>query len=229
MQITYKDDNITIVDNFLDQETLDKVRDQSECLKMKKLEIGDDKVYKMNVGDIYKSENKYWTDKLPWNNNFEPFIHELMSFVKTGDTCLPKVEFDKISCMLHVYLTGAELSWHKDGALGGGAYSFYIHDEWKHTWGGNLMVADLSTKVEPQLPMEGTSMEDMIGRDYKLRSRTWNLSKERDMIMNPGYGKYFAPLPNRLMITTGEVVHKVERVDQSAGENSRRSLTGFFA
>ena len=44
--------------------------------------------------------------------------------------------------MLHVYPTGAELSWHKDGALGGGAYSFYIHDEWKHTWGGNLMVAD---------------------------------------------------------------------------------------
>jgi len=49
------------------------------------------------------------------------------------------------------------------------------------------------------------------------------------MIMNPGYGRYFAPLPNRLMITTGEVVHKVERVDQSAGENTRRSLTGFFA
>lgn len=91
------------------------------------------------------------------------------------------------------------------------------------------MVADSSTKVEPQLPMEGTSMEDMIGRDYKLRSRTWDLSKERDMIMNPGYGRYFAPLPNRLMITTGEVVHKVERVDQSAGENTRRSLTGFFA
>ena len=41
---------------------------------MKKLELGDDKVYKMNVGDIYKSENKYWTNKLPWNNNFEPFI-----------------------------------------------------------------------------------------------------------------------------------------------------------
>ena len=121
MQIIHNDENITIVNDFLDQETLSKVRDQSECLKMKKLELGDDKVYKMNVGDIYKSENKYWTNKLPWNNNLEPFIHKLIDFIKNNKTCLPADEFEKISCMLHVYLSGSELSWHRDGALGGGA------------------------------------------------------------------------------------------------------------
>lgn len=229
MQIIHNDENITIVNDFLDQETLSKVRDQSECLKMKKLELGDDKVYKMNVGDIYKSENKYWTNKLPWNNNFEPFIHKLIDFIKNNKTCLPADEFEKISCMLHVYLSGSELSWHRDGALGGGAYSFYIHDEWRHTWGGNLLIADSSTKMVPQKPMEGTSMEDMLGKAYNVRSRTWNLKEESDMTMDPGHGRYFAPIPNRLMITTGEIVHKVERVDQSAGENTRRSLTGFFA
>jgi hypothetical protein len=229
MQVVYNDKNITIVDNFLDNDTLAKVRDQSECLKMKKLELGDDKVYKMNVGDIYKSENKYWSNKRPWNNNFEPFMEALIEFVDNCKTCLPEKQFEKISCMLHVYLSGSELSWHRDGALGGGAYSFYIHNEWRHTWGGNLLVADSSTKVTSINPLPGTSMEDMIGKQYNVRSRTWNLDDESGMIMNPGYGRYFAPLPNRLMITTGEVVHKVERVDQSAGENSRRSLTGFFA
>ena len=229
MQVIHNDENITIIDNFLDDETLTKVRDQSECLKMKKLELGDDKVYKMNVGDIYKSENKYWSDKRPWNNNFEPFMDALNEFVNNSKTCLPEKQYDKISCMLHVYLSGAELSWHRDGALGGGAYSFYIHDEWRHTWGGNLLIADASTKMTPVKPLEGTSIEDMLGRQYNIRSRTWNLKEESDMTLSPGHGRYFAPIPNRLMITTGEIVHKVERVDQSAGENARRSLTGFFS
>lgn len=229
MQITHNDENITIVDNFLDDDTLLKVRDQSECLKMEKLQLGDDKVYKLNVGEIYKSENKYWTHKLPWNNNFEPFIHRLVDFIAQNKTCLPKEKFDKISCMLHVYLKGSELSWHRDGALGGGAYSFYIHDEWRHTWGGNLMIADSTTKMKPTRKMPGTVLEDMLGREYNARSRTWNLKTESEMVMTPGHGRYFAPLPNRLMITTGEIVHKVERVDSTAGENSRRSLTGFFS
>lgn len=229
MQVIHNDENITIVDNFLDEQTLAKVRDQSECLKMKKLELGDDKVYKLNVGDIYKSENKYWSNKRPWDNNFEPFMEALIEFVDNCKTCLPQKQFEKISCMLHVYLAGSELSWHRDGALGGGAYSFYIHDEWRHTWGGNLLIADPSTKMAPVQPLQGTSIEDMLGRQYNIRSRTWNLKEESEMTLNPGHGRYFAPIPNRLMITTGEIVHKVERVDQSAGENARRSLTGFFA
>ena len=81
MEVVYTDSDITIIDNFLDSETLAKVREQSECLKMKKLELGDDKVYKMNTGDIYKSENKYWSNKTPWNNNFEPFMEQLLEFV----------------------------------------------------------------------------------------------------------------------------------------------------
>ena len=43
-------------DNFLNEETLAKVREQSECLKMNKLELGYDKVYKMNTGDTIKAK-----------------------------------------------------------------------------------------------------------------------------------------------------------------------------
>ena len=229
MEVVYTDSDITIIDNFLDSETLAKVREQSECLKMNKLELGYDKVYKMNTGDIYKSENKYWSNKRPWNNNFEPFMEKLLDFVHNNKTCIPEKQYEKVSCMLHVYMTGAELSWHRDGALGGGAYSFYIHNDWRHTWGGNLMIADPSTQAIAHEPSEGTSAEDMIGRDYGRLSRTWDLAEESKMITTPGYGRYFTPLPNRLMITTGDTMHKVERVDFTAGENTRRSLTGFFA
>ena len=228
MEVVYTDSDITIIDNFLDSETLAKVREQSECLKMKKLELGDDKVYKMNTGDIYKSEKKYWSNKTPWNNNFEPFMEQLLEFVHNNKSCLPEKQYEKVSCMLHVYMSGSELSWHRDGALGGGAYSFYIHNDWSHTWGGNLLIASPDTKFHSNKPSEGTSAEDMLG-GYGILSRVWDLSEESSLIMNPGFGRYFAPLPNRLMITTGDTMHKVERVDLSAGENTRRSLTGFFA
>ena len=228
MEVVYTDSDITIIDNFLDSETLAKVREQSECLKMKKLELGDDKVYKMNTGDIYKSEKKYWSNKTPWNNNFEPFMEQLLEFVHNNKSCLPEKQYEKVSCMLHVYMSGSELSWHRDGALGGGAYSFYIHNDWRHTWGGNLLIASSDTKFHSNNPSEGTSAEDMLG-GYGILSRVWDLSEESSLIMNPGFGRYFAPLPNRLMITTGDTMHKVERVDLSAGENTRRSLTGFFA
>ena len=229
MQVTYQDQNITIVDNFLDEDTLALVRDQSETLKMNKLELGDDKAYKLNTGVIYKSENKYWSNKRPWNNNFEPFMEQLLEFINSSKSCLPEQAWEKVSCMLHVYMSGAELGWHRDGALGGGAYSFYIHDEWRHTWGGNLMVSDSTTKLDRTEPLPGTVLEDMIGRDYGIRSRTWDLRKESKQVLTPGFGRYFAPVPNRLMITTGETIHKVERVDTAAGENSRRSLTGFIS
>lgn len=229
MQLTYTDPDITIIDNFLDEETLALVREQSECLKMQKIELGDDKAYKMNSGDIYKSENKYWSDQRPWNNNFEPFMNKLVEWVSNNKSCLPEKQWEKISCMLHVYMVGAELSWHWDGKLGGGSYSYYIHDDWRHTWGGNLLIASPDTKFSANEPSEGTSAEDMIGRNYNRMSRTWNLKEESDMILNPGYGRYFAPLPNRLMLTTGTTMHKVERIDTAAGENTRRSLTGFLA
>ena len=44
MEVVYSDSDITIIDNFLNEETLAKVREQSECLKMNKLVLGDDKV-----------------------------------------------------------------------------------------------------------------------------------------------------------------------------------------
>ena len=155
-------------------------------------------------------------------------MEHLLEFVHNNKSCLPEKQFEKVSCMLHVYMSGAELSWHRDGALGGGAYSFYIHNDWRHTWGGNLLIASPDTEFHSNKPSEGTSAEDMLG-GYGIMSRVWDLSEESSMILNPGFGRYFAPLPNRLMITTGDTMHKVERVDLSAGENTRRSLTGFFA
>jgi hypothetical protein len=47
------------------------------------------------------------------------------------------------------------------------------------------------------------------------------------MVLDPGYGNYYSPKPNRLVII-GKVFHKVERVDQAAGNNCRKSLTGFY-
>ena len=61
-----------------------------------------------------------------------------------------------------------------------------------------------------------------------MRGSKFNLLNENIAVSNPGIGRYFMPLPNRLMLVSGGVIHKVERVDSAAGDNSRVSLTGFF-
>jgi hypothetical protein len=42
-------------------------------------------------------------------------------------------------------------------------------------------------------------------------------------------GEFVLPMPNRLVVLTGGVPHKVARVTTSAGANHRRAVSGFYA
>jgi Rps23 Pro-64 3,4-dihydroxylase Tpa1-like proline 4-hydroxylase len=225
MKITYESEQATVIDEFLDQTSLNLIREQVECLKLKQLEYGDDKIYKLNCGTIYKSDKKYKYDKLvmapiPFRN-FMRTIHEYASEHRT--------DWSNFSLMMHAYTAGAELSWHRDSGMFSGAYTFYLHKDWKHTWGGNMLIAspetefnvykEHSTDVEPM---------DMYSKEIKKILPTFDLENESQNVLNPGFGMYIAPLPNRIVFVNKRVVHKVERIDRSAGDNYRLSLTGFF-
>jgi len=132
MKITYESEQATVIDEFLDQTSLNLIREQVECLKLKQLEYGDDKIYKLNCGTIYKSDKKYKYDKLvmapiPFRN-FMRAIHEYASEHRT--------DWSNFSLMMHAYTAGAELSWHRDSGMFSGAYTFYLH---KHLLRLNLM------------------------------------------------------------------------------------------
>lgn len=116
------------------------------------------------------------------------------------------VEAKKYSLMVHAYRAGAEIDWHIDYSSVA-SYSFYIHPKWQPNWGGNLLVSDYTTP--------------------DINQNNGNVFNTNTSVMNPGFGTYYAPLPNRLVIIK-KVFHKVERVDLAAGSNARISFTGFF-
>jgi hypothetical protein len=113
---------------------------------------------------------------------------------------------DRFSLMAHGYRAGAEIDWHMDYSSIC-SYSYYVHSHWEPNWGGNLLVADHSTP-------------DEFGNNLTV-------FETNHSVHNPGFGTWYAPLPNRLVIIK-KVFHKVERVDQAVGSNMRLSFTGFY-
>ena len=143
----------------------------------------------------------YKTTRKYWSDAPEKF-HKFFAAIKSANV----VDAEKHSLMIHAYRAGAEIDWHIDySSLA--SYSFYIHPEWQPNWGGNLLVSDHNT--------------------LDTKQHNGNVFDTNTNVMNPGFGTYYAPLPNRLVIIK-KVFHKVERVDLAAGSNTRMSFTGFF-
>jgi Rps23 Pro-64 3,4-dihydroxylase Tpa1-like proline 4-hydroxylase len=229
LQIVEKTDNLIVIDDFLSQQAWLSLLDQLECEVYCQVELGRDKVYKLNSGTIYKSLNKYWFSELPWQNNYTPFAESLTVLLQEDVSFIPP--FKDLSLMVHCYQAGAEIGWHRDsGVLA--AYTFYCHQDWHPMWGGNLMVASDKTVWDRirlnSEPLPGTDLKDSFGELYQTKGVTFDHSIEKKVILNPGLGSFVMPKPNRLVLLSSRVFHKVERVDMAAGSNSRVSLTGFF-
>ena len=81
---------------------------------------------------------------------------------------------------------------------------------------------DVFTDPGPDIKTEGLY-------DWSGRTVHWfDTEHERRQVLNPGFGTYVMPLPNRIVIAKTRVVHHVERIDQAAGDHFRLSMTGFF-
>lgn len=193
---TFENEQIVVYDNFLPKDIFTSLQQEAKTHSYTLVKHGDDVAYKLNTGDIYKTTKKYWS-----NNRPKKFLEWFDAM-----TDLNPIKCNAFSLMVHAYSAGAEIDWHMDySSLA--SYSFYLHDDWKPQWGGNLLVADHST-VDTQ-GNNGTVFDN------------------NNSMLNPGYGTYYAPLPNRLVIIK-KVFHKVERIDYAAGNNMRISFTGFF-
>ena len=192
----FENNNIIVIDNFLSDDDFCEMKQEAMEHDYELVKHGADAAYKFNTGDIYKTTRKYWSNST--EGKFIKFFDAMKE--------LNPIPYEKFSLMTHAYRAGAEIDWHLDySSLS--SYSYYIHNEWKSNWGGNLLVADCDTV-------------DLYGHNGTAFSTN-------DSVMHPGLGSWYAPLPNRLVIIK-KVFHKVERVDQAAGSNMRTSFTGFF-
>lgn len=101
------------------------------------------------------------------------------------------------------YPTGAQLSWHDDGADRTGAFIYYLSD-WSGEWGGELDVIDISTD---KIPRTGTVAQSVVAAPVNATS--------------------IFPRANRLVIIGARTFHRVRRVDTLAGGNVRQAISGF--
>jgi 2OG-Fe(II) oxygenase superfamily len=122
-----------------------------------------------------------------------------------------------LSASASVYPQGTGLSWHRDGSRYTGAYIFYSHREWNVTWGGELLIADETTKND---------FYDELRRDSTVHQ--FDNQAENKYLLNVGMGLYLMPKPNRLVVIAGGNAHAISQVNRSAGNRVRASIAGFF-
>jgi hypothetical protein len=116
-----------------------------------------------------------------------------------------------------VYPQGTGLSWHRDGSRYTGAYIFYSHREWNVTWGGELLIADETTKQD---------FYEELRKDSSVHQ--FDNQAENRYLLNMGMGLYIMPKPNRLVVIGGGNAHAISQVNHSAGNRVRASIAGFF-
>lgn len=109
----------------------------------------------------------------------------------------------------YIYPSGTGLGWHTD-AHAAGAFIYYAHLEWGIHWGGQLLVQYSESDCSASL-----------GRGILRNERS-------EDSVSGGMGYYFSAVPNRMIFLRGRTTHMITRVDPSAGENLRLSLSGFF-
>jgi len=173
------------------------------------------KVWKISDGQILASSPSYHS-QAPFNNPMDIVHQTVLGLAKQHlEEIVGKEgqDWKELFFTPYIYPSGTKISWHDDYGYTG-ACIFYPHQEWCPNWGGELMIARTPGAGEIQ---GNDVIPDMMTRKYI------------DPILNHyGMGVYVAPLPNRMVFTSGKVWHAINRVDQAAGDNVRCSIVGFF-
>jgi hypothetical protein len=141
------------------------------------------------------------------------------------------VDYDNISARCFLYPQGTALSWHEDGPKYSGAYAFYAHPEWRSQWGGELLVADESTRFQDSTRDDLISVTREGGalKAKRIRIPLFLDDSRQDAVLSKlGAGRFVAPKPNRLTVIAGGASHRINPVSASAGDHVRCAVAGFF-
>jgi len=173
------------------------------------------KVWRASDGHIIAGQDVFHSDA-PFNSPYDWLHHQVYNLAKSylEDICgVEGKDWQQIVYTPYIYPAGTKISWHDDYGYAA-ACIFYCHKEWSPNWGGELMVAKTPPYDEV---VDKNELDDQIIRSYVPK-----------VINHDGYGHYINPLPNRMVFTKGGTWHSINRVDKSAGDNTRNSVVAFF-
>ena len=115
----------------------------------------------------------------------------------------------------YLYRAGWCLPWHEDIGDYRGAFAFYIHDEWRGNWGGELMMLPEERLFEP--------VKGAVDLGFKQGA-----GFPQPAFVAQGRGEFVMPVSNRMVFMKQGLIHSINRISPLAGENMRFSLSGFF-
>ncbi|MDT0267445.1 2OG-Fe(II) oxygenase [Streptomyces sp. DSM 44915] len=214
MRETHRRDRFVVFDDFLDEATLTELRGQLDRSTFSEV---NSVIYPDTDGQAYRSRGAYLKGAAlgsPGGGGRPKAYEKILSVVaaEPGIFGANGDDWDRAAFTFWRYPAGSRLSWHND--VGGGRrgeYILFLHDTWKASWGGELMILD-----EDPPPASSADFEDFIAQ-MELQVRRSRVSPVAIL-----------PKPNRLVLVRAGTAHQINRVDPTAG-SERRTLTGFIS
>lgn len=216
---------LLVVDDFLDQDTWDKILNQAQLDAWTQTEV-DDRYWHITDGPNYKGQKRFLSQG-PFDDNFDLWFSAIQEFSDNCEAAKPFVKnYKDIAMRCHAYPVGSKNPWHMD--LGATTYTYYLHKKWEINWDSTLLVLPKGSVdfKQPLKVLPGTKRYDSY-RDLVSLELFEQEEKNRNLI-EYGMGTFVSPKPNRLVLINGGTVHGVSRVDSDAGQNMRVTLTGFY-
>lgn len=227
MRLVTKNSQFVVFDDFLSVQDFELVKkyisdesyqtyDANQFHKVYRLFDG-----KPLIGESSLLSNKFRNVDSNNKNNcatltgIDVFVQQLLSHSETLEEWIGNIDIDWkfFNAKVYLYPQGTGLTWHDDGGNKTGSYAFYIHPSWNVQWGGDLLIANESTK----------------NHDYQLLTITESENRyDKHKSIEVGVGQYIAPKPNRLVVIAGGNPHRINKVEPTAGDNIRSSISGFF-
>ncbi|WP_042388602.1 2OG-Fe(II) oxygenase [Streptacidiphilus melanogenes] len=213
MQITQRGSRFVIIDDFLDEAPLAEIRKLMERSAFNEV---DSVIYPETDGQAYRSRGSYLKgDGLDGEGETgRPKAYEkILKMVATETEIFGRIgdDWDRAGFTFWRYPAGSRLSWHND--VGGGRvgeFIVFLHDTWRASWGGELMILDENP------PPSGDKTDNFIAQ---MESQVRHSNTSPVAIM---------PRPNRLVLVKAGTAHQINRVDPTAGV-TRCTLTGFIS
>ncbi|WAL72912.1 2OG-Fe(II) oxygenase [Kitasatospora sp. YST-16] len=212
MQVTQRGGRFVVVDDFLDAATLAELHRLMERSTFSEV---DSVLYPETDGKAFRSRGTYvrgggqGEDGAAGRSKaFERILQQVVA--EPGIFGTAGQDWDRAGFTFWRYPAGSRLSWHNDAGGGRtGEFIVFLHEEWRASWGGELMILD----EEPV-----TSVRD---GDFLAQMEL----QVRESASSP---VAIVPRPNRLVLVKAGTVHQINRVDPTAAA-PRRTLTGFIS
>lgn len=216
MKITLKTKNYVVIDDLLPRDQFENLwlHVQNESyINPHSTQTGWQKVWRLNDYNCLGGPS-YVLSKKPFNNYMDGASSWMLAAAKHAEDISGKQGENWVDATFrsYVYPRGSKLSWHNDAGNYYAALTYYTHPYWGSTWGGELLVANVSKNIP-------TTVKTAPHLDHK-----W----EDEYLAEIGAGQWIFPKPNRLVIMAGGAYHSINRIDDNAGDNCRCSIVGFF-